>query len=291
MGRRSSTSFIYSLIPDKSEDDEGNPILSPQATSWMPVLSKWKLLATISIIINVNALLLFVLSLAGHFPLLRSPGGSEECHLASDTLWGRPVPWKKTIINNQQEFIDSDPWDSKFGADGTASTDKGPNPWNSIWFANWVALENDPAAHGYGFGTPLTGPGSEGNELDPTPWKEGSQAFGIGVMHQLHCVASLKKAIVDYRFTGGRRGSNSTKTAGHVDHCLEVLRQATMCHGDMTLLRPDVSGRTYTGYTGWGNEHMCRDWDVIREIVKSHGIHYIVGHGARGWTHYAHSTD
>ncbi|KAK1990021.1 hypothetical protein LX36DRAFT_648460 [Colletotrichum falcatum] len=251
----------------------------------------WKLLAVASIFANIAALLvLFALSLTGHLPLI-SGRGSDECHLPSEALWGRPVPWKKTVLNNQQEFIDSDPWDSKFGADGTAATEKGPNPWNSIWFANWVALENDPAARGYGFGTPLTGPGSEGNALDPVPWREGSQAFGIGVMHQLHCVASIKKAIVDYRFTGGRRGSNSTSAAGHVDHCLEVLRQAVICHGDMALLRPDVAGPRYTGYDGWGNEHICRDWNAIKQIVKEHGIRYVIGPKRRGWTHYAHSTD
>ncbi|KAK2031607.1 hypothetical protein LX32DRAFT_671527 [Colletotrichum zoysiae] len=278
--------FRYSLISDKSEDGDGDSILPPEPTPRMPV-AKWKLLAIISIF-NIIALIFSILSLTGHLPLF---GGSDECHLASEKLWGRPIPWKKTTLNNRQEFIDSDPWDSKFGADGTASTGKGPNPWNSMWFANWVALENDPAAHGYGFGTPLTGPGSEGNDLDPVPWKEGSQAFGIAVMHQLHCVASIKKAIVDYRFTGGRRGSNATKAAGHVDHCIEVLRQATICRGDMALLRPDVRGRSYTGYDGWGNEHMCRDWDAIQQIVKEHGIHYVVGQSSRGWTHYAHSTE
>ncbi|KAK1948689.1 hypothetical protein LY78DRAFT_649819 [Colletotrichum sublineola] len=160
-----------------------------------------------------------------------------------------------------------------------------------MWFPTWMALENDPVAQGYGFGTPLTGPGSEGNENDPIPWKEGSQAFGIGVMHQMHCVVSIKMALNDHRYFGGLR-FNSTMAAGHIDHCVEVLRQATICHGDLALLRPDVPGMgEYTAYDGWGNEHICRDWDAIQEILKEHGIYYAISEEMKGWTHWRYSAD
>ncbi|EFQ36601.1 hypothetical protein CGRA01v4_09684 [Colletotrichum graminicola] len=279
MARRSS--IAYASLPSSEFGDESPPFTPPKRRL---ICINWKLVAITSFLMNIATLSIILARLSPRW------FNSPECHLDSEILWGRRVSWRKMIIENQQEFIDSDPWDSKFGADGTISVGKGPNPWDSIWFTNWVALENDPAAKGYGFGTPLTGPGSEGNALDPIPWNEGSQAFGLGVMHQLHCVASIKKAINDYRYTGGTRGSNATKTAGHVDHCLEVLRQATICHGDMALIRPDVQGKTYTGYSGWGNEHVCRDWEAIKDILKNHGIHYVVGNGTKGWTHYEHTT-
>ncbi|TEA19257.1 Oxidase ustYa [Colletotrichum sidae] len=270
-GRRSS--ITYTALPD-SEFGDDRP---PKRRSKCSFIKDWKFLAIFSIVTNMVTLLSLFHSIENR---------SEECHLGSETLWGRRVPWTKVTIENRQEFIDADPWDSKFGGDGTASAHKGPNPWDSIWFPNWVALENDPAAKGYGYGTPLTGPHSEGNEHDPIPWTEGSQAFGIGVMHQLHCVVSIKKAINDYRYTGGSRGSNSTKMTGHIDHCIEVLRQATLCHGDMALIRPNTRGKRYTGYNGWGNEHLCRDWNALTEVIRDHGIHYVVGNGMRGWTHY-----
>ncbi|TQN70965.1 Oxidase ustYa [Colletotrichum shisoi] len=280
MARQSSIS--YTSLPDSECADDNLAFARAKKRVRGP---NWKLLAIVSIVTNLAAVSVILGRLSPRWL------AQQGCHLDSESLWGHRVPWRKVILENQQEFIDSDPWDSKFGGDGTAaSVGKGPSPWDSIWFTNWVALEDDPAAKGYGFGTPLTGPDSEGNAFDPIPWKEGSQAFGIGVMHQLHCVASIKKSINDYRYTGGSRGSNSTTTMGHVDHCLEVLRQATICHGDMALIRPNVRGKRYTGYDGWGNEHLCRDWGAIKDISKDHGIHYVVGNGMQGWTHYEHST-
>ena len=74
-----------------------------------------------------------------------------------------------------------------------------------------------------------------GSKIDSN-WTPTSRAFGVAIMHQLHCVVSslhssadmktdrlkgwTKHVINDYRRTG-----NSTKPWLHTDHCLEVLRQ------------------------------------------------------------------
>lgn len=278
MGRRESVG--YTSIPP-SELDEHERL--PRHKSGLPLDYVWKGLAVLSVLTNV--LTISALFFIPNATLPSSSSEHDECHLDAERLWPHPVPWKKVVLENHQDFIDSDPWDSKFAGDGTTSKSEHASPWDAIFLPNWVALENDPAAHGYGFGTPLTGPGSEGNEQDPIPWTPGSQAFGLAVMHQLHCIASIKKAVNDYRYTGGDRGSNSSSVIGHVDHCIEVLRQATMCHGDMSLLRPNVQGHSYTGYDGWGNEHLCRDWEAIEDIVRTHGISFKKGGGVEGWTH------
>lgn len=279
MGYRQSVD--YTSIPPSELDEHERP---PLRKSRLSLFYGWKGLAFLSTLTNILFISAFFYLRTNIFSS-SSSFGHEECHLGAERLWERPVPWKKVVLENHQEFVDSDPWDSKFAGDGTTSDSGHPNPWDSVWLPNWVALENDPASQGYGFGTPLTGPGSEGNEHDPIPWKPGSQAFGLAVMHQLHCVASIKKAINDYRYTGGNRGSNSSMNIGHVDHCVEVLRQATMCHGDMSLIKPNVKGHSYTGYDGWGNEHLCRDWGAIEDIVRQHGISYVKGGGMEGWTH------
>lgn len=76
----------------------------------------------------------------------------------------------------------------------------------------------------------------------------------MAVMHQLHYVESIKKAINNYRFTGGEQGMNTSRNIGHMDCWVEVLRQATMYHGDMSLIQHNVKQHSYTGYNGWGNE-------------------------------------
>lgn len=84
---------------------------------------------------------------------------------------------------NQQEFIDSDPRGNNFGGQGTKPQSTRASPWDALFYSTWMALENHPASKCYGFGTPLIGPTSAGNDQESIPWKEGSQAFGIGSMH------------------------------------------------------------------------------------------------------------
>jgi hypothetical protein len=254
MGPRNTV--VYNSLPLSDLEECQQPL---KRQSGFAAIQNWKFVALLSIAITICTLW------TSYFrPDLLSPYtlGSYECHLESEKLWGQPIGWEKILLNSQQEFIDSDPWDSKYGQHGTSSGSPSTSPWDTLFYSTWVALKNDPASKGYGFGTPLTGPDSAGNDQDPIPWKEGSQAFGIRFMHQLHCVVLLKKAINDYRSTGGSRVSDNG-TYSHLDHCLEVLRQATMCYGDTSLIRPDVPGEVYTGYTGWGNEHLCRDWEYV----------------------------
>lgn len=57
-----------------------------------------------------------------------------------------------------------------------------------------------------------------------------------------------------------------------------MTEQAVMCHGDLTLERPE--GNTYPHRTtGWGNAHRCRDWDSLITAVKEHAIE----RGPHGW--------
>jgi hypothetical protein len=51
----------------------------------------------------------------------------------------------------------------------------------------------------------------------------------------------------------------------HVDHCIDYLRQAIMCAGDLSLehsLVPDEFG-----FNGWGTAHQCADWSSMGEIA------------------------
>jgi hypothetical protein len=48
---------------------------------------------------------------------------------------------------------------------------------------------------------------------------------------------------------------------GHTTHCLEYLRQSTMCAADTTL-------EPFTPNLGLdGTKHKCRDWDTIYDIA------------------------
>ncbi|KAK1973902.1 LOW QUALITY PROTEIN: hypothetical protein LZ30DRAFT_755010 [Colletotrichum cereale] len=184
---------------------------------------------------NVNWKLFVIISFVATLFIIA--GCLPECHLDLESLWGRRVSWKNTPL----VLILLTGW---FGL--------------AFWAHTFDGLLR--TRKGHSFGTPLAGPNSEGNILSPIP-----------VTHQLHCIKSIKKAISDYRYTGGSRNSNSVKTA---DCCLEVLRQATICHGNMPLIRPDVLEKRYTIYD---------------DILKRQRIHYVAGNGMKVRTHYEHN--
>lgn len=272
-------------------------------------------LQRMSIALNVITLVVIVLGFAASDHILLNKS-SLECELPSDKLWGRRIPYKLVTQQNNQDFIDSDPFNGKWNENPyyTPPTDA-HSPWDSLYEGSWVGLDTSGEDR-LAFGTPLApGPGYyEGAEDDPTPWKAGEQAFGVAVMHQLHCVAGLKHAINDLRLPGrDGRWANSSAVITHTgkthfhfiipipdetqyintngamkreqDHCIEILRQAVLCHGDLTLQRPDNPNpdpRGYVGITGWGNEHLCRDWDVVREVIAAHSIAWKNDHG---WMH------
>ena len=44
-------------------------------------------------------------------------------------------------------------------------------------------------------------------------------------------------------------------------HCIDLLRQALMCHGDTTL---EVVDEEINGVHGFRVEHQCIDWEQLK---------------------------
>lgn len=57
----------------------------------------------------------------------------------------------------------------------------------------------------------------------------------------------------------------------HIDHCIEMLRQALMCHGDVGII-------TYNWVKPWGiypdfsTNHKCRKFEKIVEWADRHAL-------------------
>lgn len=103
---------------------------------------------------------------------------------------------------------------------------------------------------------------------------------GIEMMHSLHCVNSLRKALSPEYYARVPDEAMGFMLPGedanlHLWHCIDHLRQAVLCQGDTTpvTLRPVLSelsdGRralTMLGETE--REHSCRDGQGIVEWSK-----------------------
>lgn len=63
----------------------------------------------------------------------------------------------------------------------------------------------------------------------------------------------------------------------HRDHCLDYIRQAIMCAGDVTL-----EPLTKSGINGMGAIHQCRDFNRIFSWAYEHRSDKVNGSGYTG---------
>ncbi|KAI9733847.1 MAG: hypothetical protein M1818_007114 [Claussenomyces sp. TS43310] len=169
----------------------------------------------------------------------------------TDVLFGE-IPWRTVVIENDQRFID-EPF-----ADYASPTYNDSMLWRSIDPGTFVAFD-DPSLGG------VTGKGMRMADVavQPSDFPETSEGFGVAVMHQLHCVKTVKRTLLELE-----AGMTMThKHHDHAHHCVEMLRQAVMCHSDLTLEHPaGFRGREHV--SGWGYPHVCRDFETVLEKIK-----------------------
>jgi hypothetical protein len=115
--------------------------------------------------------------------------------------------------------------------------------------------------------------------------------------HQLHCLVSSLAQMSSSEFVNTKKdairislgtqygfinvtgaGTHHKKrmvhgSESHADHCIDYLRQAIMCTGDISLEHSIV--REEFGFNGWGAAHQCADWDAMRNIALE--MQYVQG--------------
>ncbi|OAA56509.1 hypothetical protein LEL_10959 [Akanthomyces lecanii RCEF 1005] len=94
----------------------------------------------------------------------------------------------------------------------------------------------------------------------------GQYLASLDVFHQLHCVDLLRKATHrEYydKHEGSFAGAPENVVQGHLQHCVEMLRQTLMCHGDISLLTYNwVEGRSMP-HPNFNTVHTCKKWDTL----------------------------
>ncbi|KAK1750706.1 hypothetical protein QBC47DRAFT_393317 [Echria macrotheca] len=104
---------------------------------------------------------------------------------------------------------------------------------------------------------------------------------GVEVFHQLHCLNLLRQAVYsDYygnKSLGGDVGDadGPEDLFGHVDHCIEAIRQNLMCHGDVSVFTfktfPELADEGIEGeWPDFEINHMCRDFESLRRWNNDH---------------------
>ncbi|KAF9527835.1 hypothetical protein CPB83DRAFT_855697 [Crepidotus variabilis] len=86
------------------------------------------------------------------------------------------------------------------------------------------------------------------------------------VYNELDCLDNLRKI---YMSPGWENNPEIDKLA---HHCINVVRQAIICNGDITVessvIQTLKDGRITPAATGMGVEHVCRDWTKVRQLTE-----------------------
>ncbi|KAK0646371.1 hypothetical protein B0T16DRAFT_160119 [Cercophora newfieldiana] len=107
---------------------------------------------------------------------------------------------------------------------------------------------------------------------------------GVEVFHQLHCLNLLRQALYKDEYYSKKEIGGDVGDAdgpedlnGHLDHCIEALRQNLMCHGDVSVF----TFRKFPEFYDQGIEdewpdfevnHMCRNFEMLRKWNNDHVV-------------------
>ncbi|KAI0381218.1 hypothetical protein F5Y04DRAFT_281192 [Hypomontagnella monticulosa] len=107
--------------------------------------------------------------------------------------------------------------------------------------------------------------------------RDGSGSLAVlGVYHELHCVKRLRKWFYREYYYPNQTELEFSERLTHAEHCLEFIRQAAMCHGDVTTTSfkwlHDSQGNVIEPTTKEGALHKCVKWDSISRWARSRRV-------------------
>ncbi|KAK6535731.1 hypothetical protein TWF694_002180 [Orbilia ellipsospora] len=103
------------------------------------------------------------------------------------------------------------------------------------------------------------------NKTLPIPDDPENYITSLAVFHQLHCLNAIRMALWNATLI---RGEEDETNMRHLDHCVDMIRQAIMCHSDIS---PFVWGRDPRDGKAKGISsvtHTCRDFEAIQKWAQ-----------------------
>ncbi|KAL0961077.1 hypothetical protein HGRIS_006060 [Hohenbuehelia grisea] len=107
---------------------------------------------------------------------------------------------------------------------------------------------------------PYTRPQGSGN----VRLGSGHQLYIASAFHQMHCIELFSAALI----------GDKEVTRGHLQHCLNYMREVALCRPDLTLEPGDFTERNFTT-DRVGATHICRDWEAEYEAVASNTLEWV----------------
>ncbi|KJX92026.1 hypothetical protein TI39_contig5958g00001 [Zymoseptoria brevis] len=110
------------------------------------------------------------------------------------------------------------------------------------------------------------------NKTEAIPGTE-DYLIELDMFHQLHCLDMVRKALYPDRYEGWKWNPDGTVNIKdtnfhHWEHCIDGLRQAIQCTGDISPLRHRINGINGILAPDLAARHTCRNFTKIKEWAK-----------------------
>ncbi|KAE9980783.1 hypothetical protein EG328_012031 [Venturia inaequalis] len=106
----------------------------------------------------------------------------------------------------------------------------------------------------------------------PIPGQSGNYIAGLSVYHELHCLKRIQRYIWLDHYFPNQTAEEARLQKLHTDHCIEILRQAILCHGDTSLFTVRWSEGSRIPRADFSNEHTCVDWDALNSWAGERSV-------------------
>ncbi|KAI1772537.1 hypothetical protein F4818DRAFT_426281 [Hypoxylon cercidicola] len=105
---------------------------------------------------------------------------------------------------------------------------------------------------------------------------QGRYLGTLASTHQIHCVDSLRKGLwfhyKHYQAAGDSLFIDKDPPEEHLMHCVEMLRNAVMCFGDVSLVTYNWKRGHEGPKASFKSMHSCQKWNRIKEWRSSHNV-------------------
>ena len=108
----------------------------------------------------------------------------------------------------------------------------------------------------------------------PLKDEKGGYLATLDVFHTLHCVNKIRKSYYSDYYHDPNPLADQQE---HFDHCIDLLRQVIMCHGDVSLHTYEWKDDYRWPWPSMQTEHQCRNWDKLVAWSKDHYIPSLTG--------------
>ncbi|KAI0973469.1 hypothetical protein F4678DRAFT_426836 [Xylaria arbuscula] len=132
--------------------------------------------------------------------------------------------------------------------------------WNSLERANIIHLQGDEAKL----------------VREDTAFLDGRWITGVDVFHQLHCLNMVRKGLYPEHYRSHQSERNNRI---HIEHCFDYIRQALMCHADLTPVKTRWEPNAGIFGPAFDTVHKCRDFGQILEWSLARGPDSVTGVG------------